>query len=329
MADQEAIQFSTRRHGARRDRREHGRREEISVIAGKLDAVLPLTGADFERFRVLHYSIQRFFECLNVLWIVTPESEYKALSEKIREPNYQVIPEESLIPELKYYRRIMRPIVSARLRKNQRLGWFVQQLVKMSIASTVETDFYMTFDADVVCVKPVKFDALVHDGRGVTNTTTEDWHAEWYGWSEKVLGMKRSGITHGVTPALFNKTAMLKLQEYLERRTSVPIRAISRLAPTQSSFESACLSWRAYLLRNIPWTEYGLYNTYLENTNQFDQFHFAGGVHAIYDTYNSVWFADRVGQWDPSKVHADSFFMVLQSRLGIRPEYVLKRLQQL
>jgi len=299
------------------------------VIAGKLDAVLPLTCADYERFRVLDYSIQRFFECLNILWIVTKDSEYKELSGKIRGRNYEVLSESSLIPELRYYRGVMRPIVSARLRRNQRLGWFIQQLVKMAIASSVETDFYMTFDADVVCVKPVRFEALVQGGRGVTNTTNEDWHAEWYGWSEKVLGMKRSGITHGVTPALFNKTAMLKLHDYLAGRTSTPIRALARLAPSQSALEAACLSWRAHLLRNVPWTEYGLYNTYLENTNQFERYHFAGGVYAIYDTYKSVWFADRIGDWDPAKVHADSFFTVVQSRLGIRPEYVLKRVSEL
>jgi hypothetical protein len=299
------------------------------MTAQKVDAVLPLTCADYERFRVLDYSIRKFFECLNVLWIVTTDAEYADLSSKIREKQYQVIPESSVIPELKYYRALMRPVASMRMRRNQRLGWFVQQLVKMAIAPSVETDFYMTFDADVVCVKSVKFESLVQGGRGITNTTTEDWHREWYEWSEKVLGMKRSGITHGVTPALFNRTAMLKLHEYLTRRTSAPIRAIARLTPSQSTFESVCLSWRSYLLRNIPWTEYGLYNTFLENTSQFDRYHFAGGVYAIYDTYKSVWFADRIGDWDPANVHADSFFTVVQSRLGIRPEYVLKRVSEL
>ena len=71
------------------------------------------------------------------------------------------------------------------------------QLVKLSIATMVETDFYLTLDADVVCVKPLRFDALIRDGRAVTNTTSEDWHSDWYGWCERVLGMRRSGITHG------------------------------------------------------------------------------------------------------------------------------------
>ena len=299
------------------------------MIPGKLDAVLPLTRADYERFRILDYSVERFFECLNVLWIVTPDRDYGELSAKISNPRYRVLPESELIPELRYYQRISRAIAAVRLKKNQRLGWFIQQLVKLGIAPAVETDFYVTLDADVVCIKPVKFDALVRDGKGVTNTTTEDWHAEWYGWAERVLGMKRSGLTYGVTPALFNKMAMLKLHGYLTSQTSRPVRAIGRLMPSQSALEAACLSWRSYLLRNIPWTEYGLYNTYLENTNQFDQFHFAGGVHAIYDTYNSVWFAEHMGNWDPAKAHDESFFMVLQSRVGMRPEYILKRLQEL
>ena len=45
----------------------------------KLDAVLPLTLADYERFEILDYSIQRFFECLGTLWIVVPDKEFKEL----------------------------------------------------------------------------------------------------------------------------------------------------------------------------------------------------------------------------------------------------------
>lgn len=299
------------------------------MIAGKLDAVLPLLRADLDRFQVLDYSIRRFFECLNTLWIVTPDNEHAELSGLIREPRYRVIPESSLIPELPYYRRIGRVLVSVRLRKNQRLGWFVQQLVKMAIAPSVETDFYVTLDADVVCVRPIRFDGLVREGRAVTNTTSEDWHADWYTWSERVLGLKRSGLTHGVTPALFSKKAMLRLHDYLTARVGRPMRALGRLAPSHSPLESACLSWRGYLLRQMPWTEYSLYNTYLEATGQFDQFHIAGGVHAVYDTDRSVWFADRVCDWNPADAHQDSYFMIIQSRVGVTPHYVLKRLHEL
>jgi hypothetical protein len=299
------------------------------MIAGKLDAVLPLTIKDYERFRILNYSIKRFLECLNTLWIVTKNDEYKELSAKLTETNYHVFPEEEIIPELRFYNPIMRPVVSVRLRKSSQLGWYVQQLIKMAIATTIETDFYLTLDADVICLKPVRYSDLVHNGRAVTNTTNEDWHPDWYRCAERVLGLRRSGITHGVTPAVLSKKAMIHLHDYLQAKSNILFKIVSRTVIRDSRSEHLLRSWRSYLLRNIPWTEYSLYNTYLEATELFDEFHFRGGPYAIYDTYNSVWDKHNACDWDPGRLNKDSFFAVVESFSGLTPEYVMKRVESL
>ncbi len=296
------------------------------MIVGKLDAVLPLTLKDYERFRILSYSIKRFFECLNTLWIVTKNDEYKELSAKIDDSNYHVMPEEEIIPELKLYKLIVRPVVSVRLRKNTQLGWYVQQLVKMGIAPTIETDFYLTLDADVICLRPVRYSDLVQNGRAIVNTTNEDWHPDWYKSAEKVLGLPRSGITHGVTPAILSKKAMISLHDYLSSRSNIFFRALSRAARSGSLVENLAMSWRSYLLRNLPWTEYALYNTYLEAMNLFEEFHFHGGPYAIYDTYNSVWDKVNACDWDPGRLNENSFFTVVESYSGLTPEYIMKRI---
>jgi len=46
-------------------------------------------------------------------------------------------------------------------------GWYLQQLIKLAIAEHIKTDFYLTLDADVICVKPVYFSDLVKDGCAV------------------------------------------------------------------------------------------------------------------------------------------------------------------
>jgi hypothetical protein len=40
-------------------------------------------------------------------------------------------------------------------------GWFVQQLVKLSIARIVSSPFYLTLDADVMCVRHTEYTDLV------------------------------------------------------------------------------------------------------------------------------------------------------------------------
>jgi uncharacterized protein DUF6492 len=43
-------------------------------------------------------------------------------------------------------------------------GWVRQQVVKLAAASLVETDFYLTLDADVVLCKPLTLSDLVIEG---------------------------------------------------------------------------------------------------------------------------------------------------------------------
>jgi hypothetical protein len=172
----------------------------------------------------------------------------------------------------------------------------------------------------------VHYPDLIVDGRAITNTSDQDWHADWYKWSERVLGLRRSGITHGVTPAIFSKKAMIKLHGYLFQKANRSFKALARLVPDGSLPEELLRGWRSYLLRNIPWTEYALYNIYLEGMSLFDEYHFRGGEYAIYDTYNSAWYKETACDWDPDNLHPNSFFMVVQSRVGVSPEYIMKRL---
>jgi hypothetical protein len=299
------------------------------MIAGKLDAVLPLTIEDLERFQVMSRSLKANFRDLNILWIVTKDREYEELASRIKEENYCVLPESRLIPELKYYKNIMTLITSLKFRKTRPIGWFVQQLVKMAIAPTIETDFYLTLDADVLCLRTVRYQDLIVNGRAITNTTDQDWHADWYRWSERVLDLERSGITHGVTPAIFSKKAMIKLHGYLYQKSNRVLKAVARLVPYGSLPENLLRGWRSYLLRNMPWTEYALYHIYLEATNLFDEYHLQAGENAIYDTRNSAWYEDTACDWDPGKLHENSFFMIVQSRVGLNPEYILKRITHL
>ena len=191
--------------------------------------------------------------------MVVPQADVDAIRNHIADPQFQVISETDLIPEL----RLFRP---------ERIGgWQLQQLIKLSAARIVSSPFFLTLDADVVCVRHIEYSDLIQDQRAIANVydSDRDVHGEWYEWSEKVLGFPRSGRIHGVTPAVLSAEGVRRLFTLFEER----------LKPNALRAET-------YLISHRPWTEYTLYYTFLEHTGLFDTYHFPASTR----TYqNSIW----------------------------------------
>ena len=80
------------------------------------------------------------------------------------------------------------------------------------------------------------------------------------------------------------------------------------------------------MLRNLPWTEYALYHTFLERTGLFDAYHVLGGEDAIYA--NAVWMESQFDDWDPrAGDDAAHCFSIVQSATRIPPERVLAKVE--
>jgi hypothetical protein len=234
-----------------------------------------------------------------------------------------VVPESELVPELRWFRR------TARLRSKLHLagppfhGWFVQQLVKLAIAERVETPFYLTLDADVICVRATAYDDLIRDGRALVQLS-EPNHPEWNDDAERVLALPRSGRQYGVTPALLSREAVGSLAGHLERRVDPRLRRLERRTP-HAAARLVLASWRSFLLRNLPWTEYALYHTFLEQSRCFDRFHvFADGEEL---SGNNVWIESQFEQWAPVR-DGRFHFSVVQSATRIPAERVAARLKR-
>ena len=65
----------------------------------KIDAVLPLTLSDIERFRILEKSLEKYFEGLNKCWVITPDREYTWIKRKLNNEKFHVIRETTIIPD--------------------------------------------------------------------------------------------------------------------------------------------------------------------------------------------------------------------------------------
>ena len=282
----------------------------------RLDAVLPLTAADAERADILFASLERLFEPLGTGFAVAPDDDVNAIEPRLPQ-GWIAVPESEVVPEIAWFR------ATARLRATLRVvgppfhGWFVQQLIKLAIAERVTTRFYLTLDADVICVRPTRYDDLVPDGRAVVQTARPN-HPEWNDDAERVLALPRSGRQHAVTPALLARDAVRDLAAHLERRVDPRLRRLAERVPPGRA-RDVLASWRSFLLRSLPWTEYALYHTFLERTGRFDRFHVLGREDAIYG--NNVWTEDEFEEWQPTAA-GPFHFSVVQSAARIAPARV-------
>jgi len=295
-------------------------------IDRQIDTVLTLTLRDCDRAQLLFRSL-KLLEPLRVCWVVAPDAELAEIRRRIPSDTVRVIPDSELVPELKFYRRARR--LHPRRSRRRVTGSVVHQIIKIAMAARVETAFYLTLDADVFCLKPVRYEDLVRNGRAINRRNCENLHPDWYRSAERVLGLRRSGFEHGVTPAVLSRAGMLRLQEYLGRRAHPAFRAMRSVLPAESRLRDIVGSWRSYLLRNIPWTEYSLYMTFLEATGLYDTYHFDGGPEAVYAA--CVWYRQGFDAWDPASVleARDSYFSLVQSTTGIDPRLVAEKVDKI
>jgi hypothetical protein len=295
----------------------------------KVDAVVPLTLKDYDRFEILRKSCNRFLGGLGTCWVVTPDREAGTLSDLIHDERFRVVPETDVVPEFSLFRSIP--------------GWYKQQLIKMAIATAIETPFYLTLDADVICVRQTDTADLVKQNRAACHLipgSLSRGKARWYEWAEATLNLevKRRQL-HNVTPAVLSREAMLRLQEYLttlyahgdlspghrgRKRTLLLslLRRGGRVVPAGTSAHEWLCGWRTYLALSLPWTEYALYYSFLEGTDLFHQYHFETDC-CLYSVERSIWYEDQLSSWNPSRIFDPGnpyCFVVFQSTLPVSAE---------
>jgi hypothetical protein len=277
-----------------------------------LDAVLPLTLRDASRARILVASLRAYFPRLGTLFVVVPDGDVAAVEDRLGGPPVKVLRETDVLPELPLYRRLYRASILLRRRPQ---GWYLQQLVKMTAPDFVASAHYLTFDADVFCVRPTEPEDLVRNGRsGCQRMPADAIHDDWYAWAVRLLGLPRSRYRHGVTPLLYSVSGMRELHGFLEGKANPLLRLCGHGG------------WRSLLLRQTPWAEHTLYYTFLEATGRFEAYHFERTGRAL--CANAVWQKGEFEAWDPGPAFAADgpHFSLVQSWLAVPPEEVWRRI---
>ena len=284
-----------------------------------MDAVLPLVAADCERARSnLLPSLERFYADLGTLWVICPERDVAAIRTALGRAHVEVLDERALVPEFEAARRLgFRPVN----------GWFKQQLVKLAAADLVRSEFFLTLDADVFAVAAWGDADVIRGARALRQKDKLEYYPEWLAWAGRVLRTPALDYQPGLTPAILARAALHRLAAWAERELAPEAKRwrLSRVTGLLG-VKWDLRSWRGRLLANLPWTEYGLYDTFLVRERLFDTFHFLPEDTLLLG--NGVWQAAAFDRWQPRDRDEQGrrlLFNLVQSRAEIAPEQVQSR----
>ncbi|WNO11320.1 DUF6492 family protein [Teredinibacter sp. KSP-S5-2] len=231
--------------------------------------------------------------------------ELNVLSERWPELSIEVVDENVLIGHLR-----MKGFVD---------GWVLQQIIKLKAHELVETDFYLTFDGDCLCIRNMGYEDLVNDNKALIQLEDKKIHSQWWKGAAEVLDypLDFNKIGMSVTPAILSRDVVKGL--------------INELSLKYASWESKLLSYcikfvngqpRGWLPHQI-WSEYTLYFLYLEKHGLLWDYHFTFGGEYWEETLISkkcCWVIDEYDQLEPEILfngEGRGFFSVIQSNMNV------------
>lgn len=209
-------------------------------------------------------------------------------------------------------------------------GWWKQQVIKMVVPAVLRVGPYLTFDADVACVRDMDSRTFVREGKLVSQ-----WYRQhrngWWAATTRLLGMSydSSALGFDVTPNVLHSDLSARVMWRLAMSglglpgpdfTAVP--AIVRRAVTRRLhqwYEEAQARARAgEVIHEDTWTEYALYTLLAGD-----------GLHRMHVPPSddmpllahdlSIWFPDersRLDLYTPA-TRPGAPFVVLQSTSGV------------
>ena len=336
------------------------------VNAQKLDAVLPLMLKDYARFEILQKSFKVFCKDLGKCWIVTLDHEFEQIKALVSDEQYCVIAESSLVPEFKIFRSSNRFSIFKSLPgwfKQQVIKIAIADKIETDFYITLDSDIICTKpvyyqdlirDGRAVCYIHRTHDH--HDWYGwgekvlnIHNTKNRDFlhnvtpvvinkHAmlELQTYLTQVYHTKLSfkpGDLNAVVLkflTLFLPKDSARRERFALKRRDLRVAGLKLLTlflPKNSTFRSQLLTWKSYLSASDPWTEYGLYYLFLEETNRFDHYH-VEIANCTYTQEDSVWYKEDFEVWDVEKVFSpksNHFFVIVQGWLGLDVQEVWQK----
>lgn len=290
-----------------------------------ISAVLPLkaTGSygadDLNRAHILFKSLTIFAEpnLFSEFYVVVPDNEVSLVKETFSRWNTLpiiVITESQLLPELKNYPKMR--------------GWRKQQLIKIAASKIISSDFYITFDADIVALRKFSENDLIVSGKAILQYEPRNRHPKWWKASARLLktshkiGDKTRGMS--VTPAILATQICQKLMTDIQSQSKIYTWAeiICNL-----HIPSNPKNWWIGNYLKLKWTEYSLYYLCSQKHDLFDRYHVEAGT----DSLPQLLFVNDTldyDNWDPGNSFIDTnpgLFCIIGSKTATNPKDVWKK----
>lgn len=244
-----------------------------------ISAVMPLCvrGSydvdDLSRSEILLKTLTVFAEqeLFSRFIVVVPDDEVSMVKARYGNKwdhlNLNVISETELVPELNAFEHVR--------------GWRKQQIIKLAAPRIVDTKFYITFDADVICLKPLSYEQLIIDGKAIMQYEQRSLHPKWWRSSARILRMSPevgdTNIGMSVTPAILSTALSLSVTNYLE---SIEKRNwVYALCSLHNPRDPK--NWRLSRFLKIKWTEYSLYYLNAMRERKLEDFHVSAGTEMV------------------------------------------------
>lgn len=283
----------------------------------KLDFVLPVNPSlrdDDRRVRICLSSLDRYLDptCVGRLLLVVPDAveptSVSTLTWDGRRPSFAI----DVVRD--------RDLLGVNAWRERTGGWYTQQFIKLAAADHLSADFYVTLDADVVLTRPTGYDDLIEDGRARTLLHTRRVHVHWWTASAQVLDtdprLDEDGM--GVTPAVLSRHVACGLMRELEARLDGPwYRRVVEFLDDQK----ARGSYNPAAGTPSP-TEYTLYYLFAEKHGLVPLYHVRSeALWCLGQVFTAEELRELPQRLASVRDGAGRFF-VLQSALGIAPEWV-------
>jgi Family of unknown function (DUF6492) len=273
-----------------------------------VSALLPLKvsgrhyGENLARLDLLFSSLSHYAApgLLDELVIVVREDELEPITAHLG--RWPELPIRIVVEEEHFavFRRFRRPW--------QIYPWHRQQIIKLNAPALTRSAFVLTFDPDVIAVKPVTRDLLLPQGKALLDPVPRSLHPEWWHDSADLLDvepdLERPGMN--VTPALLSTEILEEVHRRLEAVGGRP--------------------WMEILLTSYcTWTEYSLYMLAAERAELLDRLHIwandpRAGAWLQVDPRVSIWYANGASGTDVERLFSSEIpglFAVVQSAAGL------------
>ncbi len=273
--------------------------------------ITPSYAPDFERCRLLSWSVEQFVTPSATHYIIVPAKDL-SLFNQLKRSNTEIVTVESILPW--WVQRL--PIVKngwLNFKTGFVRNWLLQQVVKLAAPQEVSEDILVYIDSDVSFIRPMNLESFVNGDKvrllHIPNQSTVESASEfplqnkWLDATDRLLGLPQTPLPKpGYVGQIitWRRDNALKLHRHLEKVSG------------RGWVEAICNSWHL--------SEYLLYGTFVDRVLQEQSGHFYDTEGICHEYWGDQSLSDEQLQKFLSEMPSRAKAIMISAKANISPE---------